>query len=160
VRNRILRRYGLGILLRGPRRLVGLSNRPLTRTGLLEQMYRTHLFGDTSLFQLPESPSLHLLATNLSEGRLCSFHRGGMLAIRPGAGGEFEVDRNSAGLTTVSMAVAASSAFPGFFPPLVLTGEDVGANKARVWPPGVHRRRRLRQSRRPDVSLSRAVFGR
>ena len=130
IRNRILRRYGLGIFMRGPRRLVGLSNRGVTRTGLLEHKYRKYLFGETSLFQLPEYPGVHLLATNLSEGRLCSFHRGGMLVIRPGSEGAFEVDRNAAGLTRVSMAVAASSAFPGFFPPFVLTGEDVGANKA------------------------------
>src|SRR5262249_8772693 len=32
------------------------------------------------------------------------------------------------GLAAVAMAVAASSAFPGFFPPLELTGADVGAN--------------------------------
>src|SRR3982751_5769571 len=32
VRNRILRRFPLGFLLRGVRRLVGLSNRKLTRT--------------------------------------------------------------------------------------------------------------------------------
>src|SRR3954464_14360977 len=44
VRNRILRRYGLGYLLRGPRRLIGLSNRRLTRTGLLEQIYEKHLY--------------------------------------------------------------------------------------------------------------------
>src|SRR5678815_16408 len=78
VRNRILRRYGLGFLLRGPRRLIGLSNRRLTRTGLLERIYEMQLFGEASLFQLPEHPSVHLLTTNLSEGRLCSFHRDGM----------------------------------------------------------------------------------
>src|SRR4029453_10488531 len=39
VRNRIVRRYGLGFVLRGPRRLLGLSNRRLTRTGLLEYHY-------------------------------------------------------------------------------------------------------------------------
>jgi predicted acylesterase/phospholipase RssA len=129
VRNRILRRYGLGFLLRGPRRLMGLSNRRFTRTGLLEQIYEKHLYGDTSLFELPEYPSVHLLTTNLSEGRLCSFHREGLMTIRPEAGNSFRIDRISVGLATVSMAVAASSAFPGFFPPLVLTGADVGANR-------------------------------
>src|SRR3954462_759672 len=33
VRNRILRRFRLGFSLRLPRRLIGLSNRKLTRTG-------------------------------------------------------------------------------------------------------------------------------
>src|SRR5215510_11327882 len=45
VRNRIIRRFPLGLLVRGPRRLVGLSNRQLTRTGLLEKQYEQHLFG-------------------------------------------------------------------------------------------------------------------
>src|SRR5262245_38925624 len=67
VRNRILRRFPLGFFLRGPRWLIGLSNRQLTRTGLLESQYQRHLFGDKSLFELPDSPQLHLLTTNISE---------------------------------------------------------------------------------------------
>jgi predicted acylesterase/phospholipase RssA len=128
VRNRILRRYGLGYLVRGPRRLLGLSNRRLTRTGLLEYFYEKGLYGDTSLFQLSESPEVHLLATNLSEGRLCSFCRDGLWMICREGGQSFRIDRTHIGLATVAMAVAASSAFPGFFPPMVLSGADVGAN--------------------------------
>jgi hypothetical protein len=41
--------------------------------------------------------------------------------------GSSQIDRIRVGLMTVSMAVTASSAFPGFFPPLELTGQDVGA---------------------------------
>src|SRR5262245_13087983 len=118
VRNRILRRYGLGFAIRGPRRLVGLSNRKLTRTGLLEHHYEKHLFGDTALFQLPEHPRLHLLATNLSEGHLSSFNRDGLWMIRREVGQTFRIDRIHVGLATVPMAVTASSAFPGFFPPM------------------------------------------
>src|SRR6476659_2954454 len=51
VRNRILRRFPLGLLLRGPRLLLGLSNRQLTRTGLLERQYEKHLYGDKALFE-------------------------------------------------------------------------------------------------------------
>src|SRR5262245_16381728 len=127
VRNRIVRRFPLGFALRGPRRLFGLSNRRLTRTGLLEYHYEKFLYGDTSLFQLPESPRLHLLATNLTEGRLCSFHRDGLWMICREGGQSYRIDRTRIGLATVPMAVAASSAFPGFFPPLELTGADVGA---------------------------------
>ncbi|MBQ0820942.1 patatin-like phospholipase family protein [Microvirga sp. HBU67558] len=127
VRNRILRRYPLAFPIRGARRLAGLSNRKLTRPGLLEQHYEKYLYGDTSLFQLPESPSLHLLATNLSEGSLCSFNRDGLWIIRRGEKQASRIDRIPIGLATVPMAVAASSAFPGFFPPTVLTGADVGA---------------------------------
>src|SRR6516162_5698976 len=56
VRNRIVRRFPLGLVLRGPRRLLGLSNRKLTRTGWLERQYEQHLLGDKSLFELPERP--------------------------------------------------------------------------------------------------------
>src|SRR5262249_34665044 len=58
VRNRVVRRFPLGLPLRWPRRLVGKSNRKLTRTGLLEYHYEKYLFGDTSLFELPERPQL------------------------------------------------------------------------------------------------------
>lgn len=126
VRNRILRRFPLALLLRWPRRLLGLSNRQLTRTGLLENQYEHLLYGDKSLFELPERPQLHILATNLSEGCLCSFNRDGLWMMRQKAG-RSEIDRLRVGLATVAMAVTASSAFPGFFPPLELTGRDVGA---------------------------------
>src|SRR5262245_38678496 len=101
VRNRIVRRYALGFAVRGPRRLIGLSNRKLTRTGLLEYHYEKYLYGDTSLFQLPETPRLHLLATNLSEGRLCSFHRHGLSMICREAGHGFRIDHIPIGLATV-----------------------------------------------------------
>src|SRR5436309_9008635 len=114
--------------LRWPRRLLGLSNRKLTRTGLLEQHYEKFLYGDVSLFELPEKPQLHILATNLSEGCLCSFSRTGLMMVRRKPGNGFRVDRVHVGLATVAMAVTASSAFPGFFPPLELTGADVGAS--------------------------------
>src|SRR3954469_7856325 len=126
VRNRILRRFPLGLLLRGPRLVLGLSNRQLTRTGLLEGQYEKHLYGDKSLFELPESPVLHILTTNLSEGCLCSFSRDGLWMMKQ-KGGRSQIERVRVGLMTVSMAVTASSAFPGFFPPLELTGPDVGA---------------------------------
>ncbi|HEV3023689.1 MAG TPA: patatin-like phospholipase family protein, partial [Pirellulales bacterium] len=128
VRNRITRRFPLYIPVRWLRRLLGLSNRKLTRTGLLEAHYERYLYGDTSLFELPEKPQLHILATNLSEGCLCSFNRNGLLMMRRRRGQSMHVDRIHVGLATVPMAVTASSAFPGFFPPLQLTGWDVGAD--------------------------------
>jgi predicted acylesterase/phospholipase RssA len=128
VRNRITRRFPLTFALRWPRWLLGRSNRKLTRTGLLEYHYEKHLYGDTSLFQLPESPQLHILATNLSEGCLCSFNRNGLWMMRRQSDHTFRLDRSHIGLATVPMAVTASSAFPGFFPPVELTGADVGAS--------------------------------
>jgi predicted acylesterase/phospholipase RssA len=127
VRNRIVRRVPLTLPFRWPRRLLGYSNRKLSRTGMLEHHYEKYLYGDKSLFELPERPELHILATNLSEGCLCSFTRNGLLMVRRRPGNTFRVDRIHIGLATVAMAVAASSAFPGFFPPLELTGGNVGA---------------------------------
>jgi len=126
VRNRILKHFPLGLFARWPRRLLGLSNRQLTRTGLLERQYEKHLYGDKSLFELPQSPELHILATNLSEGCLCSFSRDGLWKMQQKAGSS-QIERIHVGLMTVPMAVAASSAFPAFFPPLELTGREVGA---------------------------------
>ncbi len=128
VRNRITRRFPLAYLLRWPRSLLGYSNRKLTLTGLLEYHYEKYLYGDTSLFQLPENPQLHILTTNLSEGCLCSFNRNGLMMIRRQPGRTFRIDRFHTSLATVPMAVTASSAFPGFFPPVELTGTDVGAS--------------------------------
>jgi predicted acylesterase/phospholipase RssA len=127
VRNRVVRRFPLALPLRWPRWVLGCSNRQLTHTGLLEYHYERYLYGDKGLFELPEKPQLHILATNLSEGCLCSFHRDGLLMVRRQPGGAFRVDRVRLGLATVAMAVTASSAFPGFFRPLELTGADVGA---------------------------------
>jgi predicted acylesterase/phospholipase RssA len=127
VRNRILRRFPLTLPLRWMRRLLGLPTRKLSRTGLLEYHYEKYLYGDTSLFELPEQPRLHILATNLSEGCLCAFSRDGLLMIRRRAEGVYRVERIHVGLATVAMAVTASSAFPGFFPPLELRGVEVGA---------------------------------
>ena len=45
------------------------------------------------------------------------------------ATGPSHVERHRAGLARVATAVAASSAFPAFFPPLELRAEDVGASE-------------------------------
>jgi predicted acylesterase/phospholipase RssA len=128
IRNRIVRRFPLLLPWRSLRRVFGRSNRKLGRTGLLEYHYEKHLYGATSLFELPEKPQLHILATNLSEGCLCSFNRNGLLMVHPQRGSACRLDRIHTGLATVAMAVTASSAYPGFFPPLELTGTDVGAS--------------------------------
>src|SRR5208283_924337 len=44
IRNRITRRFPLSLPLRWQRRLLGLSNRKLTRTGLLEYHYEKYLY--------------------------------------------------------------------------------------------------------------------
>lgn len=130
VRNQIVRRYPFTIPVRMLRRLLRRdTDRWLTRTGLLESYYRRHLFGETSLFELPERPQLHMLATNLSEGGLCSFTQQGLILQRRTSPTSFRFDHVQADLATVAMGVAASSAFPGFFPPLQLSSSDLGASQ-------------------------------
>ena len=125
VRNRIARRIPFQLPLRLLNRLlIGLPNRALTSNGLLERHYRDFLYGDRCFHQLPESPELHVLATNLSDGNLASFSREGLYLQRRGE--EETLDFVPARLAPISMAVAASSAFPGFFPPVLFSASDVG----------------------------------
>lgn len=129
VRNRIVRRFPLASVGNFGLRTIRLdTRRQLTRAGLLERHYEQFLYGDRGLFQLPTKPRLYILATNLSEGSICAFYHNGMLLQRRGAEGP-RFDQISMPLATVSMAVAASSAFPGFFPPLVLRSWEVGARE-------------------------------
>ena len=128
VRNRIVRRFPFTSMVNWGRRTVRLQAwRQYTRAGLLEQHYQNYLYGDAGLFSLPESPRLYILSTDLSEGSLCAFYRDGLLLHRRTASGHDAFEKVQIGLATVPMAVAASSAFPGFFPPLELRGSDVGA---------------------------------
>lgn len=127
VRNRIVRRFPFASALNIARRGLRLKGkRQLTRAGLLESHYREFLFGDIPLQRLPKEPDLHILTTNVSEGCLCAFDRRGLLIQRRTAGKRDRFERIEMSLSTVAMAVAASSAFPGFFPPLELRGWDVG----------------------------------
>jgi len=129
IRNRVVRRYPLAMPLRALRCLtLRRPDRQLTRTGLLEYHYEKFLFGDTCLFQLPERPRLYMMATNLSEGCLCAFTRDGLLMQRRRPGQRMRFEKIHTGLATILMVVTASSAFPGFFPPLELHAHDVGAN--------------------------------
>lgn len=130
VRNRIMRRYPWLVAAAVWRRLMLRgSSRLLTRTGLLERFYQKYLFGDICLHELPESPELHVLCTNVSEGGLSSFTRDGLLIQRRLPDGRMVVKPHRAGLARVATAVAASSAFPAFFPPLELRAGDIGASE-------------------------------
>ncbi|WP_437222249.1 patatin-like phospholipase family protein [Planctomicrobium sp. SH661] len=132
IRNRVIRRFPLSLPERVLRSFVlRQPSRRLKLTGLLESQYEKHLFGDTCLYQLPERPRLYMLATNLSEGCLCAFTRDGLLMQRRRPGQRLSFEHIHAGLATVPMAVTASSAFPGFFPPIELRSEDLGANPGR-----------------------------
>ncbi|WP_165251418.1 patatin-like phospholipase family protein [Paludisphaera soli] len=131
VRNRIVRRYPFAVLATAPRWLTRRPvNRRYTRAGMLEYHYQKHLYGDTCLYELPDKPELHILATNLSEGCITSFTRSGLILQRRLPGDRIQFERIQAGLATIPLAVAASSAFPGFFPPIQVRSQDIGASEA------------------------------
>jgi predicted acylesterase/phospholipase RssA len=128
VRNRIVRRLPLALPIHAARWLVRLPlARSLTRSGMLEQYYERELYGQRCLYELPETPELHLLSTNLGEGALCSFTRDGVIMQKRLPGKLFHFEKVHSGLGTIALAVAASSAFPGFFPPLLVHGQKIGA---------------------------------
>jgi predicted acylesterase/phospholipase RssA len=128
-RNQIARRIPFLVPLRLLQRLTFRGrSRTFTPTGLLERLYAKHLYGDARVHQLPEAPELHLLTTNVSEGVLCSFTRAGLIMQRR-TQRETTVNLLPARLTRIPLAVAASSAFPGFFPPALITADELGLSE-------------------------------
>lgn len=76
------------------------------------QAYATHLFGDRTLQDLPETPRFIINATNLETGSLFRFSR---KEIR-----DWRVGRIGTPTLRIADAVAASSAFPPVLSPFVL----------------------------------------
>lgn len=93
----------------------------LSATDLLEKHYSI-LYKSTVLADLQDSargkPELFLLTTNLTDGSLCSFSANGFLNEKTGVLIQTQT-------FPVATAVAASSAFPGFFPPIELTPDSL-----------------------------------
>ena len=126
IRNRILRRYPL-LLGLGLYSMIFRRQRVLKITGLLEKYYQKYLLGDLCLHQLPATPELHILSTNVSGGGLSSFSRDGILIEQRSTDGRRYFKQHRAGLAKVATAVAASSAFPGLFPPMDVWPQDIAA---------------------------------
>ena len=78
----------------------------------MEYLYKRHLFGKTTLQDLPEFPRFTLNATNLQTGALWTFERKMM--------GDETLGALPAASVPLARAVAASSAFPPFLAPLVM----------------------------------------
>ncbi len=95
-------------------------------TGMLQEHYEA-LFKHESLNDLQDAtgsrPTLYILSTNLNQDRLCWFSHSGFC---------WDSDREpiAARAILISQAVAASSAFPGFFPPVILRRAEVGVDLA------------------------------
>lgn len=101
--------------------------------------YYSILFGHKTLAHLRGKgrPAIYLLATNQTDGTLCSFTKRGLQEERAR---DFDLDGNptngfqdrrqnrefDCAQFSLARAVAASSAFPGLFPPVLLTPENSG----------------------------------
>ena len=126
VRNHIVRRLPLLFPIRLFGKLTGWSAASFTPNALLERHYRDFLYGDRRLFELPKSPGLHILATNVSDGVLSVFNRDGLHIQKRDLDGD-DPFHHVPGLTApIAKVVGASSAFPGFFPPVEITAADLG----------------------------------
>jgi len=126
IRNHIVRRIPMLFPLRMLARLGLWEGRNLTSNAILERYYRKHLYGDRCLFELPEQPRLHILATNVSNGALSAFSRRGLYIQQRGDDGTKTFEHVPGQMAGIPRVVGASSAFPGFFPPVEITAADLG----------------------------------
>ncbi len=86
-----------------------------TRLEKLAAAYDAHLFGRKPLSTLSAGPRIYFNSTNLATGNMFFFVAG---ENKPTEMGEYELGVVAADDFPISMAVAASSAFPPVFPPL------------------------------------------
>ena len=126
VRNHIVRRLPLLFPLRYAAKVTGWPAARLAPNALLERYYRDFLFGDRRLFELPVSPGLHILATNVSDGVLSVFNRDGLHVQKRDLDGDDPFHHVPGWTAPIAKVVGASSAFPGFFPPVEITAADLG----------------------------------
>jgi predicted acylesterase/phospholipase RssA len=131
VRNRIVRRLPMQFPLRWLAKLGRRQVRTLTPNAILEHYYRTLLYGDRCLYELPERPLLHILATNVSNGGLSVFNRNGLFLQERQAPGGSAFQYIPGQLASLPRVVGASSAFPGFFPPVEITAADLGVREGQ-----------------------------
>jgi predicted acylesterase/phospholipase RssA len=129
VRNYIVRRLPLQFPLRLLAKLTRRPVRHLTANTILERCYAKHLYGDRCLYELPKTPALHMLATNVSNGGLSVFNRNGLFIQQRTQDGEIRFDHIPTKIASIPRVVGASSAFPGFFPPVEITAADLGVRE-------------------------------
>lgn len=121
VRGRIVRRWLCGSLLLLPRLF-----KKLTFDTLLKKSY-SRLYRNATLKDLsgsPLHPEFHILATSLTTGGVCKFTGEGFIHFD--WNDQERLIRNSS--LPLSIAVAASSAFPPLFPPIAVTRELLNAD--------------------------------
>jgi len=89
--------------------LKGLAHPLRSISDAVADAYRRHLFGDSTLADLPNSPVFVINATNMGSGALVRFTRSYLADWRVGRVANPDVD--------LAVAVACSSAFPPFLSP-------------------------------------------
>ncbi|MCA2997697.1 MAG: patatin-like phospholipase family protein [Rhodocyclaceae bacterium] len=98
--------------------LAGALNPFESRLEALADSYDRDLFNSKNMSALLTGPRLYLNSTNLATGNMFSFVAGGGEAAEMG---DYELGFVDAAEFPICKAVAASSAFPPVFPPLVLS---------------------------------------
>ncbi len=133
IRNHIVRRLPILFVLRLFARLTRQGVRFLSPNTIMEHYYRTLLYGDRCLYELPDAPRFHILATNVSDGVLSIFNKEGLFVQVRGNQDSHpsallpSFQRITGQIATLPRVVAASAAFPGFFPPVEISAADLGA---------------------------------
>jgi predicted acylesterase/phospholipase RssA len=126
LRNHIVRRLPLQVPLRVLAKLRLLDERNCTPNAILQRYYKQHLYGDRCLYELPAHPMLHMLATSVSTGSLAAFNRNGLYLQQRDGPARRSLQHVPGQIASVARVVGASSAFPGFFPPVEMTAADLG----------------------------------
>ncbi|MEM8668842.1 MAG: patatin-like phospholipase family protein [Planctomycetota bacterium] len=129
VRNHVVRRLPFQYPIRGLAKLTRREARGVTPDAVLESCYRKRLLGDRCLFELPEEPLLHILATNVSNGGLSVFNARGLYIQQRTKSETAEFQHVQTRMASIPRVVAASSAFPGLFPPVEITAADLGVRE-------------------------------
>jgi predicted acylesterase/phospholipase RssA len=122
IRGNVIRRWLLAFPL-------GLLFTTFRLTTLLEWEY-TKFFKKCALRDLTPRPELHLLSTSLTTGQLCSFSRRGLWLWKPES--KDKIEPLPGGVLSLSLAIAASSAFPPLFPPVRITNKMLGARYSQL----------------------------
>lgn len=98
----------------------GLLNPFASRLDLLANTYDRDLFNNKTMKDLKNGPRIYINSTNLSTGNMFFFTSGESKLGKTEDMGDHELGQVSASDIKISEAVAASSAFPPVFPPLLL----------------------------------------
>jgi predicted acylesterase/phospholipase RssA len=126
----------LGWFAIGAGTFVILQYRSWGRVGLLQAYYDAHLYEKGTLQKLqptPEAarPTVDILATSLTTGELCSFSSSSPPGFHwtESVGDEQREQTHANGLLRVALGVAASSAFPAAFPPVMVDDSILSTHK-------------------------------